>query len=79
MTDACVHILIQQQLEIPSDRSWGAPVRATGAVWKRQAVQTIHHVQNHTCRVTVLQPARRATVLGQPSSLWPHWPVSQLF
>jgi hypothetical protein len=29
--------------------------------------------QNHTCWVTLLQPARRATVLGQPYSLRPHW------
>jgi hypothetical protein len=32
-----------------------------------QAAWTVHHVQKHT-----LQPARRAAVLGQPSSLRPH-------
>jgi hypothetical protein len=38
-----------------------------------QAVWITHHVQNHTpCWVTLLQPARRAAVSGQPSSLWPH-------
>ncbi len=37
---------------------------------KRQAV---HHVQNPTCRITLLLLARRAAVLDQPSSLRPHW------
>ncbi len=41
-------------------------------VRNRQAERPIHHVQNYTCRVTLLQPARRAAVLGQPSSLRPH-------
>jgi hypothetical protein len=59
---------IQQQLEIPSARSWAAPVRATGTA----GVRPVHHVQNHTCLVTLLQQARRAAVLGQPSSLRPH-------
>jgi hypothetical protein len=36
---------------------------------KRQAVRPVQYVQNHTCWVTLLQPARRAAVLGQPSSL----------
>ncbi len=66
---------IYQQLEIPSARSWAAPARATGTVWTRQAVRPFHHVQNPTCRVTILQPARRAAVLGQPSSLQTHWYV----
>ncbi len=29
--------------------------------------------KNHIYRVTLLQPARRAAVLGQPSSLRSHW------
>jgi hypothetical protein len=33
-----------------------APVRATDTVRKRQAVQPVHHIQNHTCRVTSSQP-----------------------
>ncbi len=49
-----------------------APVRATGTVRKRQAVRPVHNVQNHTCLVTLLQPARRAAVLGQPSRLRSH-------
>ncbi len=57
------------KLEIPSARSWTALVRATGMVQKRQPV----HVQNHTCRVNLLRPPRRTVVLGQPSSLRPHW------
>ncbi len=38
-----------------------------------KAVRPVHHIQKHTCRVTPLQPARRAAVLGQPSCLQPHW------
>ena len=41
----------EQQLEMPSTRSWAAPVRTTGTVRKRQAVRPVHHVQNHTGRV----------------------------
>jgi hypothetical protein len=39
---------------------------------ERQAVRPLHHKQNHTCWATLLQPARRATVLGQPTSLRSH-------
>jgi hypothetical protein len=63
---------IKHQLVIPSARSWASPVRATGTVRKRQAVEPVHHGQTHTCRITLLQPARRSAVLGQPASLWPH-------
>jgi hypothetical protein len=46
MTDGCGCIFtLQQQQEIPSARSWAAPVRATGMVWKRQAVWLVHHIQ----------------------------------
>jgi hypothetical protein len=62
---------IQQQLEIPTARSWAAPVRAACTERRRQAIRPVHHLQKHTCRVTLLQPTRRA-VLGQPSSLRPH-------
>ncbi len=65
---------ILQQLEIPSSCSWTALVRETGTVRKRQAERPVHHVQNHTCRPTLLQRARRAAVLGQPSNLRTHWP-----
>ncbi len=53
--------------------SWAAPVRATGSVQKSKAAGPVHHLQNHTCWVTLTQPARRAAVKGQPSSLQPHW------
>ncbi len=73
MTDGGVHVCtIQHQLKILSAKSWAAPISATGTVRKRQAAWTVHHVQNHTCRVTLLQPAKRAAMLGQPSSLRPH-------
>ncbi len=39
---------------------------------EKAGVRPIHHVQNHTCWVTLLQPARRAPMSGQPSSLRPH-------
>jgi hypothetical protein len=71
---------IKLQLEIPSARSWSvSPVRATGTVRKRQTVRPVHHVQNHTCRVALLQLARRAVMVGQPSSLRPHWLLTWLF
>jgi hypothetical protein len=46
---------------------------AAGNVRKRQAVLPVYHVQKHTCRVNLPQTASRADVLGQPSSLQPHW------
>jgi hypothetical protein len=45
-------------------------IKATGTVGKRQAVRPVHHVQNHTCRVTLLQLAMRAAVSARPSSLF---------
>jgi hypothetical protein len=68
-----VYIYYIQQLEIPTARSWAAPARATGTVRKRQAIRPVDHVQILTCRVNLLQPARRAAVLGLPSSLRSHW------
>ncbi len=64
---------IQQQLDISLAHSWAALFRAAGTVRKRQAVRPVHHIQNHICRVTLLQLARRAAVLDQPSSIRPHW------
>ncbi len=40
---------------------------------EKAAVRPVHHVQYHTCRVSLLQQARLAAVLGKPSSLRPHW------
>jgi hypothetical protein len=57
---------IYQQLEFPSAFSWAASIRAIGTERKSTAVRPVHHVQTHTCRVTLLQPARRAAVLDQP-------------
>ncbi len=68
--------IMQQQLEIPSDSSWAAPVRATGTVRKRRALRPVHHVQNHTCAgslSSIYHLARRPALLGRPSSLRPHW------
>ncbi len=39
---------------------------------------TVHHGQNHTFWVTLLQRARRAAVLDQPSSLGTHWILRSL-
>jgi hypothetical protein len=45
MTYGCVHLPYS---------SWAAPVRVTGTVRKRQEVRPVHHIQNHTCPVTLL-------------------------
>ncbi len=64
----CSLLYNKHQMEIPSARSWAAPIRASRrVVRKRQAVRPVHNVQNHTYRVTLFQPARRAAVLDQPS------------
>jgi hypothetical protein len=74
VTNVCVHLLYNSSWKFHQlADAWETPVRATGTVWKRQAVQPVHHVQNHTSWVTLLQPARRADVLSQPYSLRPHW------
>jgi hypothetical protein len=65
MTDGCVHL--QQQLEIPSARSWAAPIRATGTVWNRRGYDP-----SIKYKITLLQPARRAAMLGQTSSFRTH-------
>ncbi len=48
----------------------GQPVRYQKG---RRYCHVVHLIQNHTCRVSFLQSARRAAVLGQPSSLRPHF------
>ncbi len=40
---------------------------------EKAGCKAVNHVQNHTCRLTLLQTARRTAVFGQPSSLRPHW------
>ncbi len=39
--DGWFHLLYNSSLKVPSARSWAAPVRATGKVWKRQAVRPV--------------------------------------
>ncbi len=46
-----------------------ASARATGTVRKRQAVPPVHHVQNHTCWVTLLQRVSSEFVFEQVCSL----------
>ncbi len=53
--------------------SWEFLQLVAGQLLSGQPERPLHHKQNHTCRVTLLQPARRGAVLGQPSSLRPHW------
>jgi hypothetical protein len=61
----------EQQLEMPSDRSWAAPVRTTGT---KKAGGTARPSRTKPHRPgPLLQPTRRAAVLGQPSSLRHHW------
>jgi hypothetical protein len=79
MTDGSVHLLYNSScMDIPSNCNWAALVRATCTVQKRQAVRSVHRVQNHTCRITLLQTAGRAAVLGEPSSLWTNWSRGRL-
>ncbi len=68
-TDACVYLLYNSSWKFHHFANWAAPIRASGMIQKRQAVRPVYQ----TCWVTLLQPARRAAVLGQPSSLRPHW------
>jgi hypothetical protein len=66
---------IQQELEISLAHNWAALVRATRySTENAGGIRPVHHIQNHICRVTLLQLARRASVLDQPSSVRrPHW------
>ncbi len=56
-------------VKIPSARSWAAPIRAANTVRNRQAVRPVHHVQDHTCRVTLLlvQPSIAFGLIGLSS------------
>jgi hypothetical protein len=66
---------IKQQLEIPSARSWTAPVRGTGTVRKTEKAGSKarpSHIKSHLPgHSPPASQAGRAAVLGQPSSLWP--------
>jgi hypothetical protein len=77
MTDGCVHLLYNSSWKFHQLAAGQLLSGQSGTVRKRQAVRPGHHVQSHTCRVTLLQPARRAAVLGQPSSYGPHWLLDQ--
>jgi hypothetical protein len=57
---------------IISAHSLTAPDRATGTVQKRQGIWPIYQIQNHTCQVNLVQPARRAAVLDQTCGLRPY-------
>jgi hypothetical protein len=72
MTVGCVHLLYNNAGNSISSQLGSS---STSTVRKRQTLRPIHHVQNHTCRVTFFQ----TSVLGQHSSLRPHWlqPTSQ--
>jgi hypothetical protein len=64
----------QQLLELPDARSWAAPDPGQ-ALWSVRAgdMDTGQSITYKTFWwVTLLQPARWAAVLGQPSSLLPH-------
>ncbi len=74
ITDGCVLLIYK--------RSWKFHQLAAGQLLSEQpvrygkvsrSVRPVHRVQNHACLATFLQPARRAAVLDQPSSLRPHW------
>ncbi len=73
MTDGCVHLLYNNSWKFHQLAAMqllsGQPVRYGKGRWYCPSIT----YKNHTCRVTLLQPARRAVVLGQSSSLRPHW------
>jgi hypothetical protein len=52
--------------------NWSAPDRGKWCSVSGQAAWIVHHVQNHTLLGHSPSAARRAAVLGQPSSLRPH-------
>ncbi len=68
MTDGCVHLLYNNSLKFHQLAAGQLLSVQPGSVRKRQAV---HHIQNHTCRVTLLQPASWVVGFCQPSSLRP--------
>ncbi len=74
MTDVCVLLYITAAGNFISSQlgsSFLGKQYSTGKVGS--TARPSHHVHNGTCRVTLLQPARRASLLGQPSNLRPHW------
>ncbi len=58
----CVHLLIDQP-----------QIRASGVVLQGSRHEPSITYKITSCWVTLLQQTRRAVVLGQPSSLRPHW------
>jgi hypothetical protein len=52
LLDLCAFI-VKQHLGIPSACSRAASARGNGTVRKRLSVRPVHHVQNHTCPVTL--------------------------
>ncbi len=82
LTVFCVHSVLeyqQQQLDLSEPRSWAAPDKVQRYGASGQAAWTVLHVKITPCWVILLQPARRAAVLGQPSSLRPLGRLSRSF
>ncbi len=65
MTDGCVHLLYNSSWKLHHL----AAVQLCLGNRYGTAGRPVHHIQNHSCRNILLQPARRAAVLGKPSSL----------
>jgi hypothetical protein len=73
MTDCCLHFLYISRWKCHKLEA-GQQLLPGQTVWYCKAGgMDVHHVQNHTCFVTLLQPASRTAVLGEPSSLWQRW------
>ncbi len=72
----CVHLVIYQQLQqlrSPDSRSWAAPEPGQAFFCSSgQSTWTVVRCKNTSCWVTLLEPAGRAAVLGQPCSLRPY-------
>ncbi len=62
---------IQQQLDIPSARSWAAPIRSTGTMQKRQAVRPIQGCHRNSLPKKILR-RRLETVFVIPQKKMLH-------
>ncbi len=79
MTDGCVHLLFNSSYKFSQLAAWqllsGQPIRYGKS---RRYGPSIMYKITPAGSLSLLQPARRAAVLGQPFILRPHW-RKQLF
>ncbi len=78
MTDGCAHLPYNSSWKFHKLAAGAATVNATAngyrTVRKKQAVRPVHHIQNHTCRVTVAAcNVRDAHCNKNPISVFLFW------